>query len=126
LQRTRLLLHIVDIAPTDENASPVAGAKAIIEELRKYDDRLYQKPRWLVLNKIDLIPGDERQNVIREINSEYRRNIGEPENTFAISALSKEGCAKLTYAVMDRLSELAKDMGASETEDSKLTDGASA
>ena len=126
LQRTRLLLHIVDIAPTDEDASPVVAAKAIIEELRKYDDRLYQKPRWLVLNKIDLIPEEDRQNIIQNIASEYRRNVGDPERTFIMSALSMEGCAELTYAVMDRLSEIAKYADASKIADSKSTDGASA
>jgi GTP-binding protein len=118
LQRTSLLLHIVDIAPTDEDGAPVAAAKAIIEELRKYDDRLYQKPRWLVLNKIDLIPEIDRQRVVQDITNEYRQQIGEPERTFIISALSRDGCAELTYAVMDRLSDIALDAKASETEES--------
>src|SRR2546421_552847 len=61
LQRTRLLLHIVDIAPPDPDADPVRDAKAIVEELRKYDPTLYDKPRWLVLNKLDLVPEDERE-----------------------------------------------------------------
>lgn len=109
LQRTKLLLHIVDVAPVGESDSPVIAAKSIIDELRKYDERLYQKPRWLVLNKIDLIPEDERQNVIDELNSEYRKAIGEPERTFSISALSRDGCTELTRAAMGRLSDLAAD-----------------
>jgi len=124
LQRTKLLLHVVDIAPTDESASPVIAAKAIIEELRKYDDGLYQKPRWLVLNKIDLIPADERQEVIHNITDEYRQNIGEPERTFIMSALSKEGCAELTYAVMDRLSEIAAEVEGSTIKSAESIDGA--
>ena len=60
LQRTHVLLHLVDLAPFDPEADPVADAKAIVEELRKYDDALYAKPRWLVLNKLDLIPEEER------------------------------------------------------------------
>jgi GTP-binding protein len=56
LQRTRLLLHVIDVAPLSENADPVRDAKAIVAELRKYDESLYRKPRWLVLNKIDLVP----------------------------------------------------------------------
>src|SRR5690348_12817180 len=60
LQRTHLLLHLVDMAPLDESADPVRDAHAIVEELHKYDESLYLKPRWLVLNKIDLIPEAER------------------------------------------------------------------
>jgi GTP-binding protein len=126
LQRTKLLLHVVDIAPTDENASPVIAAKAIIEELRKYDERLYQKPRWLVLNKIDLIPENERQDVIQNIADDYRQNVGEPEKTFVMSALSKEGCAELTYAVMDRLYEIAADAEASTIKSPESIDGENA
>ena len=126
LQRTKLLLHVVDIAPTDGNTGPVIAAKAIIEELRKYDDRLYQKPRWLVLNKIDLIPANERQDVIQNITDDYRQNVGEPERTFVISALSKEGCAELTYAVMDRVSEIAADAEASTIKSPESVDGENA
>src|SRR3954466_11705291 len=56
LQRTKLLLHLVDIAPLDEGADPARDAKAIVGELRKYDVELFNKPRWLVLNKSDLLP----------------------------------------------------------------------
>ena len=56
LQRTRLLLHVVDVAPLDEDADPVRDARAIVEELAAYDEALYDKPRWLVLNKLDLVP----------------------------------------------------------------------
>ena len=59
LQRTRLLLHIVDMAPFD-GVDPVAQAKAIVKELRKYDESLYQKPRWIVRNKLDLVPAVAR------------------------------------------------------------------
>ena len=56
LARTRLLLHLVDIAPFDPAADPVRDARAIVDELKKYDEALYRKPRWLVLNKTDLLP----------------------------------------------------------------------
>ena len=55
LARTRLLLHIVDLAPFDPEVDPVAEARAIVQELKKYDESLYEKPRWLVLNKVDLL-----------------------------------------------------------------------
>ncbi|MGL4994752.1 MAG: GTPase ObgE, partial [Deefgea sp.] len=61
LQRTGILLHLVDLAPFDAETDPVAEAKAIVEELRKYDEDLHQKPRWLVLNKVDMIPEEERE-----------------------------------------------------------------
>src|SRR6185312_15060815 len=59
LQRTRLLLHIVDLAPMDEGADPVQDAHAIVEELEKYDPDLAAKPRWLVLNKLDMVAPEE-------------------------------------------------------------------
>ncbi len=111
LQRTKLLLHLVDIAPVGENASAVTAAKAIIEELRKYDESLFRKARWLVLNKIDLIAEEEREQVVEELMSEYRREIGEPQRSFSISALSGAGCSELTQAVMDYLSESAETNG---------------
>ena len=61
LQRTRLLLHLVDMAPVDPDADPAHDARAILRELRKYDPELAARPRWLVLNKIDMIPPEERE-----------------------------------------------------------------
>src|SRR6185436_6448841 len=61
LARTRVLLHVVDLAPLDPEADPVRDAKAIAGELKKYDAALAKKPRWLVLNKLDLVPEDERE-----------------------------------------------------------------
>ncbi|MGD9786940.1 MAG: Obg family GTPase CgtA [Sulfuricellaceae bacterium] len=99
LARTRLLLHIVDIAPVDESIDPVAEARAIVEELRKYDEGLYQKPRWLVLNKLDALPQDERTERI----AAFLRDFGWQDRYFTISALTGEGCKELTYAIMDHL-----------------------
>ncbi|MDR2219923.1 MAG: GTPase ObgE [Methylobacillus sp.] len=115
LARTRLLLHIVDIAPFDESIDPVAEAKAIVEELRKYDEDLYNKPRWLVLNKIDMLPGDSGQNSERDAKRvDFLRKFGWDMPSFCISALSGEGCQALVYAIMDyidhqRLQENEKD-----------------
>src|SRR5438874_3877961 len=71
LQRTRLLLHIVDIAPLDPAADPVHDANAIVTELRRYDESLYDKERWLVLNKLDLVPGHERNAHIKAFLDAY-------------------------------------------------------
>jgi GTP-binding protein len=101
LSRTRLLLHVVDIAPYDQTVDPVRDAKAIVEELRKYDEFLYEKPRWLVLNKVDLLPGQEREKACRK----FLRNLGWERKSFIISAITGEGCKELTYAIMDYLEQ---------------------
>lgn len=99
LQRTSLLLHIVDIAPFDEAVDPVHEAQAIVEELRKYDESLYDKPRWLVLNKIDMLP--ETEKVIKKFVKDY----GWQGRVFSISAISGIGCKELTYAIMQHIDE---------------------
>lgn len=101
LTRTRLLLHVVDMAPPDESADPVREAKTTIKELRKYDDFLYRKPRWLVLNKADLLPEDERDKACKK----FIRGLGWKGKSFAISAITGQGCKELTYAIMEYLDE---------------------
>jgi len=103
LQRTRVLLHLVDISPRWEAGDPVHEARAIVEELRKYDQALYEKPRWLVLNKIDMVDKDERQAVVDQFVKDYDWH----GPVFAISALDGTGCTALTYAVMDYLATQA-------------------
>ncbi|GAB2900461.1 GTPase ObgE [Uliginosibacterium flavum] len=99
LQRTNVLLHLVDLAPFDPSTDPVHEARAIVEELRKYDELLHQKTRWLVLNKLDLIPEEERDARVRAFLDAY----GEPERWFAISGINGEGCQKLIFAIQDFL-----------------------
>jgi GTPase len=99
LARTRLLLHIVDIAPLDPNADPVAEARAIVNELDKYDAALHSKPRWLVLNKIDMLDPVERDRRCKK----FLRDFGYKGKRFVVSALTGEGCKELTYAVMEYL-----------------------
>ena len=91
LQRTRLLLHVVDLAPFDEGVDPVAQAKAIVGELKKYDEDLYSKPRWLVLNKLDLVQGDERAARVKDFVKRYKWK----GPVYEISALTREGCEPL-------------------------------
>lgn len=91
LTRTRLLLHIVDIAPFDDNIDTVAQAKAIVNELKKYDATLYDKPRWLVLNKLDMVPADERVARIKDFVKRFKFK----GPIFEISALTREGCEML-------------------------------
>jgi len=108
LQRTRLLLHLVDLAPLDEGADPVGDARAIVEELRKYDEALHTKTRWLVLNKADLIAPEDREDKVRAFLSAYTRAVAAPEKSFIISALTGEGCRALTYAIMEHLQHHAR------------------
>jgi GTPase len=91
LQRTRLLLHVVDFAPFDENVDPVKQAKAIVAELKKYDAKLYNKPRWLVLNKLDMVPAEEREARVKDFIKRMRYK----GPVFEISALTREGCEPL-------------------------------
>ncbi|MDO8456385.1 MAG: GTPase ObgE [Burkholderiaceae bacterium] len=95
LQRTRLLLHIVDLAPFDEGVDPVAQAKAIAKELKKYDAGLFKKPRWLVLNKLDMIDADERAAKVADFVKRYKFK----GPVFEISALTREGCEPLVKAI---------------------------
>jgi GTP-binding protein len=99
LARTRLLLHVVDAAPLDPAADPAREARAIVEELRKYDEALYRKPRWLVVNKIDLVPAAERAARVKRL----LRDLGWKGKSFIISALTGEGCRELAQAVMDAI-----------------------
>jgi GTP-binding protein len=122
LQRTRLLLHLVDLAPFDENADPVRDAGAIVEELRKYDEALFNKPRWLVLNKIDLIPEEERDERIRAFLDAYGKRVGQPEKTFSISALTGDGGRSLVFAIMEHLQRTAAP-AAVESETDETTTG---
>src|SRR5690349_10764708 len=101
LARTRLLLHVVDVAPLDQAIDPVRDAKAIVDELRKYDEALYEKPRWLVLNKVDLLPENEREKTCKK----FIRSLGWNGKSFIISAISGEGCDRLVYAIMDYLEQ---------------------
>lgn len=118
LNRTRLLLHLVDIAPCDPSADPVRDAHAILNELELYDKALYNKPRWLVLNKVDMIPQDKREVIVRDFLAAYGwtkdsadDKFGFDVNTprvFTISALTGEGTREVMYAVMKYLEALRK------------------
>ncbi|MEO8677121.1 MAG: Obg family GTPase CgtA [Casimicrobiaceae bacterium] len=99
LQRTRLLLHIVDLAPFDPEADPVRDARAIVNELKRYDPALYDKPRWLVLNKLDLVPEDERAARVKAFVKAYRWK----GSVFAIAAVNGEGCREVVFAIQDWL-----------------------
>lgn len=104
LQRTRLLLHLVDISPPDPDADPVRDARAIVMELKKYDPKLAAKPRWLVLNKRDLMLDDEAQERARSIVRRLR--FRGPH--FLVSGATGRGTQELCAAVMNFLEERSR------------------
>ncbi|MEO8487012.1 MAG: Obg family GTPase CgtA [Betaproteobacteria bacterium] len=99
LARTRLLLHVVDLAPLDPDADPVRDAKAIAKELKRYDESLAKKPRWLVLNKMDLVSEDERVSRV----AAFVKSMRYQGPVFAIAAISGDGCRPLVYAIQEWL-----------------------
>jgi GTPase len=104
LQRTRLLLHLVDMAPPDPEADPVKDARAIVLELKKFDPALAKKPRWLVLNKRDLMPDEEAE----ELAGSIVRRLRFRGMHFLISGATGRGTQELCAAVMNFLEERAR------------------
>jgi GTPase len=102
LQRTHLLLHLIDFAPFDETVDPVAQAKAIVGELKKYDQALYEKPRWVVLNKMDMVPAEEREKRVKDFVKRFKWK----GPVFQISALTREGCDPLIRAIYQHVAAL--------------------
>ncbi len=99
LQRTRLLLHLVDIAPFDPDVDPAKEARALALELKKYDQALYDKPRWLVFNKTDLLEPDEASARVKKI----LKSLKWKGPHYVISAMKADGCKELTFAIMDHV-----------------------
>ncbi len=102
LQRTHLLLHLVDFAPFDDAVDPVAQANAIVDELKKYDQSLHDKPRWLVLNKIDMVPVEEREKRAKDFVKRFKWK----GPVFQVSALTREGCEPLVRAIYKHVASL--------------------
>ena len=102
LQRTRVLLHVIDMAPFDDEVDPVKQAKAIVAELKKYDKALYDKPRWLVLNKLDMVPEEERAQRVADFVKRYKWK----GPVFEISALTHDGCQHLVQAIYQHVASM--------------------
>ncbi|MHA2940334.1 Obg family GTPase CgtA [Vibrio sp. RC27] len=109
LERCRVLLHMIDIMPADQS-DPVENAKVIIEELEQYSEKVSEKPRWLVFNKVDLMLEDEAEEIIQSIltaldwKGEY----------FKVSAVNKQGTSDLCRELADFMESLPKEMAAPE------------
>ena len=104
LSRTRLLLHIIDLAPFD-GSDPVEQAETIINELDNYSHELVNKPRWLVLNKTDLLDED----ALKIKQDEIIRRLNWQGPLYTISAISKQGTEKLAFDIMQQL-ELDREL----------------
>jgi GTP-binding protein len=102
LARTRLLLHLVDLAPLEDDANPVRDIRAIAAELKKYDESLYRKPRWLVFNKADLAP-DADARIARILRALRWKGAW-----FKVSAISGAGCRELCSAAYRFLAQPAR------------------
>lgn len=104
LSRTQLLLHIIDIAPFD-GSDPAAQAKNILAELARYSEDLYNKPRWLLLNKTDLLDAEtlaeKKQALIEALNWQGP--------VYTLSALSKQGTQSIAFDIMQQLERNRED-----------------
>ncbi|MGB1010467.1 MAG: Obg family GTPase CgtA [Thiolinea sp.] len=99
LSRTSLLLHLVDVAPMDESEGPVSAVRTIEQELEHYSEELSERPRWLVLNKVDLLPLEEREQRCQAIVDE----LGWEGEVFFISAATAQGTQDLCYRIMQTI-----------------------
>jgi GTP-binding protein len=102
LQRTRLLLHLVDIAPLDPDANPADDVKAIVKELQRFSAELADKPRWLVINKIDLLAADQ----LAEVRDKLLSALAWDGPVFEVSAATGQGTEALGQAIMRELENL--------------------
>jgi len=100
LSRNRLLLHVIDIQPVD-NSDVVATAKGLVNELKAHNETLYAKPRWLVLNKIDLVPEEMLDDICEEIIS----GLNWDGPVYRVSAASGHGTKQLCADIMIQLEQ---------------------
>jgi GTP-binding protein len=105
LQRTRVLLHLVDVLPPDPDADPVKDARAIVAELKKFSEELGKRERWLVLNKLDLLPPAEGEALCKAIV----RRLRWKGPLYRISAATGTGTKELVEALMQRIEEKAAE-----------------
>ncbi|MDX1444349.1 MAG: Obg family GTPase CgtA [Gammaproteobacteria bacterium] len=105
LQRTRVLLHVIDVAPLEGTGDPVADAKKILGELEKFSPELRDRERWLVLNKVDLLAPEDREERVKDIVA----GLGFEGPVYEISALAREGTERLCQDIMVYLEENPRD-----------------
>tara|TARA_B100000003_G_scaffold207495_1_gene225197 strand:+ start:442 stop:1473 length:1032 start_codon:yes stop_codon:yes gene_type:complete len=105
LERTKILLHILDLSSDNVEMEPINAFKDIDSELKKYSEALYKKPRWLVFNKIDLVVPSDLDVMCEKIIDA----IGWQGKVLRVSALSGEGCDILAKNVMEELDKMASE-----------------
>ena len=105
LERTKILLHILDLSPDDVEMEPIKAFNDIESELKKYSQTLYKKPRWLVFNKIDLVAPSDLDLMCEKIIDA----IGWQGKVLRVSALSGEGCDIIAKNIMKELDEMASE-----------------
>lgn len=115
LERCRVLLHLVDLAPIDES-DPVKNAQVIINELQQYSENLAKKPRWLVFNKIDLIDPEEAETRAKAIVEA----LGWEDKYYMISAANRENVNALCWDVMNFINSQPKEMAIAESAPEKV------
>ena len=97
LERCRVLVHLVDVHPVD-GSNPVDNVLVIENEIKQYAHDLYEKPRWLVANKVDLGTPEEALETLKEIENALEVK---PERTFVISGLNRTGVSELLFALQE-------------------------
>ena len=102
LQRTRLLLHLVDLAPLTDDVDPVGQVRQLEQEMHKFDPALLDKPRWLVFTKSDLLPPEEARERARRAVDE----LGWEQPWSVVSAVTHDGTAELMQRVSDELERI--------------------
>lgn len=112
LERCRVLLHLVDVLPPDES-DPAENVLIIEKELEQYAQDLYQKPRFLALNKCDLISDDEAAQLLERILS---RVEVKPERTFIISALNQTAVQELVFALQELVDRVKSEQAATQSD----------
>ncbi|UTV27448.1 Obg family GTPase CgtA [Photobacterium atrarenae] len=116
LERCRVLLHMIDLLPAD-GSDPIENAFTILNELEQYSEKLANKPRWLVFNKVDLLPEEEAQAKIDEILDA----LAWEGDYYCISALNRMGTKELTYDLMAQIEKMpAEIIEEEETEEKKV------
>lgn len=105
LERCRILIHLIDVAPIDES-DPAENAKTIFQELAQYSEKLAQKPCWLVFNKVDVLGEDAATEVAKRVVAE----LGWANKYYLISALNREGVKTLCWDLMSYINEHPREL----------------
>ncbi|CAQ86129.1 MULTISPECIES: Obg family GTPase CgtA [Photorhabdus] len=111
LERCRVLLHLIDICPVDES-DPVENARIIFNELQQYSEKLAQKPRWLVFNKVDLLEPEEAKQRVQDIADK----LGWEGGFYMISAINRLGVKELCWDIMEFMKTQPRNMNTTEGE----------